>query len=142
MSIQAVSPLLTMAAICSTLGALIRLVATAAAVSVAAGAGAGNAAEAVAAASWAKAAVAAMSVEPSAPAPQSSLRIICFPSCRLRGSERGIAGFAGANARGGSKFKDEYLAVADCLGAGDLLDRLDHLRRKIVGRGYLDLHLG
>src|SRR4051812_17966973 len=77
-SIQVVSPLLTMVAICSTVGALISVVAAAAADAGASGDGAALAtvAAALAVASCAKAAVAAKSDVPSAPAPQINLRIM------------------------------------------------------------------
>src|SRR4051812_35242332 len=69
-----------------------------------------------------------------------------FPSCRnarrARGpSQRGISRLAGADAHGGREVENEDLAVADCLGAGRLLNRLDDLICYAVWRGHLDLHL-
>ena len=42
---------------------------------------------------------------------------------------------AGADAGGGGEVEDEHLAVADRLGAGDLLDRLDDPRGEFVAGG-------
>src|SRR6187397_1211270 len=129
-SIQAVSPLLTIVAICSTVGPLIG---PAASTTGAAAAAVSAATSATASAvSCAQAAVAANIEAPRAPAPQSNLRIIVIP----------LMSKVLLTARCRRKVEHEDLPVADAVRAGGLLDGLDHLRRECVAGGYLQFHLG
>ena len=122
-SIQAVSPLLTIVGRRRERSAAAS--ATAAAAAAACGASAGGA--------GAQAAVAANSDAPA------RRRRRCFadhvvPLMSGAASQRGVVGFAGADAHGLTDVEHEDLAVADRAGVGGLLDRLDDLRREVVAR--------
>src|SRR5690606_23620896 len=65
-----------------------------------------------------------------------------YPSTDARGSQRGVPGFAGADAGCGGEIEHENLAIADAFGAGSLLNRFHDLRRDGIRRCDFDLYLG
>src|SRR5688572_16702148 len=135
--IQAVSPLFATGA--------------GAAAADAASAGAAAAAGAVAAAVEAAGAEAAASCASDAPAKPRAARprareaisfLMVVVSSMLGGSERVLAGLAGADADDLLEGGHEDLAVTDLAGASGGFDRFDHtLDDRVVDRGF-DLHLG
>src|SRR5580700_1227831 len=80
---------------------------------------------------------AGMGTEDSAAA--AAARCLRIPAGQL---QRGVVGFAGADADHALDLRDEDLAVADLAGLGGLEDRLDHLLGQLAAHGDLDARLG
>src|SRR5947209_848407 len=141
--IQATSPLLATGAGAADAGVAAADAASAGAAGAAVAAAGAAIAALAAAGSGAASAASADPAKPAAARPRAKVAMSFFMMCigvGCMGSERVLAGLAGADAHDLLEGRDEHLAVADLASAGGVLDRLDDAVDEGVVDRRLDLH--